>query len=276
MIKKLIKIFKPKPKISILSLNGIIGKVGIGRNGMCLSSLNSLIEEVFAKPKTRAVILSINSPGGSPVQSELISSRIRQLSREKSIPVYSFIEDVGASGGYWLACTGEEIYASRSSVIGSIGVVSSGFGLKDAIKKLGIERRIITQGKNKSVLDPFSDVKKSDIEIINNIQKSIHSHFIDLVKTSRKDKLNAKDEVIFNGEFWAGEKALELGLIDGIDNIYDFIKNKFGDKVKIDYIKSKESWFKRKFLSSISSEEIVDTVASRLEEEALYSKLYIR
>lgn len=270
------KLFKPKPRISVLTLSGVIGKVGVGRYGMSLCALNDLIEAAFAKPKTRAVCLSINSPGGSPVQSELISSRIKALSEQKNIPVYTFVEDVAASGGYWLACTGEKIYASRSSIIGSIGVISSGFGLKDAIKKLGIERRVITQGKNKSVMDPFSDIKKEDIKIINEIQKDIHSHFIDHIKSSRGKRLKGTEDKLFSGEFWSGTQSKELGLIDGIDNMHNFIKTKFGDKVRIDYIKPKESWFKKKFLSSMDSKSLVDAFYDKCEEELIFSKLYLR
>lgn len=276
MLKKILKLFKPKPRIAILRLSGVIGNVGFGRNGMSLSSLDQLIKDAFSKPKTRAVCLAINSPGGSPVQSELIATRIKELSIEKSIPVYSFVEDVAASGGYWLACIGEEIYASRSSIIGSIGVITSGFGLKEAIKKLGIERRVITQGKNKSILDPFSDMKKEDTQIITNLQEDTHKHFIEYVQESRKDKLKASDEDLFSGEFWSGKKALEYGLIDGIQNMHSFIKNKFGNRVKIEYISQKESWFKKMFFSKITANELADAFYGKCEEEISYSKLYMR
>lgn len=276
MLKKLIKLFKPKPRISVLTLSGVIGKVGVGRSGMSLCALNDLIEAAFEKPKTRAVILAINSPGGSPVQSELIAARIMELSKEKKIPIYSFVEDVAASGGYWLACAGEKIYASKSSILGSIGVISAGFGLKDAIKKLGIERRIITQGKNKSVLDPFADIKMEDIALINDMQKDIHEHFIDFVKKSRGKRLKETKEELFGGKFWSGVKSKELGLIDGIDNMHNFIKTKFGEKVRIDYIKPRESWFKRKFLSSFNARDLVNAMYDRCEEEITYSNLYQR
>ena len=276
MLKKIIKLFKPRPRISALTLSGVIGKIGSGRSGMSLCALNDLIEQAFAKPKTRAVCLAINSPGGSPVQSELIAARIKALSVEKNIPVYSFVEDMAASGGYWLACTGEKIYASKSSIVGSIGVISAGFGLKDAIKKLGIERRVIAQGNNKSILDPFSDLKKDDIKIISDMQKDVHSHFIDYVKKSRGKKLKSTDDKLFNGEVWSGAKAKELGLIDEIDNMHNFIKTKFAEKVRIDYIRPRESWFKKKFLSSMDSKELVDAFYERCEEEIIYSKLYLR
>ncbi len=266
----------PRPVVSVLRLSGVIGKIGIGRSGMTLEALNESIESAFAKPKLSALCLIINSPGGSPVQSELIANRIITLAKEKSVPVYSFVEDMAASGGYWLACAGDEIYASKSSVIGSIGVISSGFGFQEAIKKMGVERRIYTQGMNKSILDPFSPAKAGDIKILDSLQKEAHAHFIDYVKSRRKARLTQSDEVLFNGEFWAGMIAKDFGLIDGIDNIYSFIKKKFGDKVNIDYIKAKESWFKRKFMSSsLDSEGLVDALHSRLEQELVSSRFKI-
>jgi signal peptide peptidase SppA len=268
------KFRKQKPLISVLRLQGVIGKVGPGRSGMTLEALNESIESAFDRPQLTAVCLIINSPGGSPVQSEIIADRILELAKEKSVTVYSFIEDVAASGGYWLACCGDEIYASKSSIIGSIGVISSGFGLQEAIKKIGIERRVITQGVNKSVLDPFMPVKKSDVDILIRIQKEAHTNFIDHIKSRRK-KLNAKDEVLFSGEFWGGKTSADLGLIDGIDNMYNFIEKKFGKEVKIEYIKAKESWFKKKFMSSLNADDLVESLYSKFENEIISSKFKI-
>ena len=262
----------PKPRVSVLRLAGVIGKVGVGRGGMTLENLNDSIEDAFSKPNLEAVILAINSPGGSPVQSELIASRIIALSKENDIPVYSFVEDVAASGGYWLACAGSEIYASKSSIIGSIGVISAGFGFTDTIKKLGVERRIYAQGTNKSILDPFVPEKKSDIEILKKLQKHAHDHFIDHVKTSRKGRLTQSDDILFNGEFWSGTVSENFGLIDGIDNMYNFIRKKFGERVKIDYIKPKESWFKKRFMSQINSESIVDALYNKVVDDQIVSK----
>jgi signal peptide peptidase SppA len=208
--------------------------------------------------------LVINSPGGSPVQSEFIANRIISLSREKGIKVYSFVEDVAASGGYWLACAGDEIYASKSSIIGSIGVISRGFGFQEAISKLGIERRVYTAGSNKSVLDPFEPAKASDIKMLKGIQKQVHTHFVDYVKSRRKGRLTQADSVLFNGEFWAGESALDFGLIDGICDMYSFIRENFGEKAKIEYVSSKPSWFKRKIgiEVSIDGSSILDSTRS--------------
>ena len=261
-----------KPRVSVLRLAGVIGKVGPGRSGMTLDSLNDSIEEAFKKPNLEAVCLAVNSPGGSPVQSDLISKRIMNIAKEKDVPVYAFVEDMAASGGYWLACAADEIYVSRSSMIGSIGVVSSGFGLEGAIKKMGVERRIYTQGKNKSILDPFGPEKKEDIEIIKKLQQKAHAHFIDHIKASRKGRLTQSDDILFNGEFWSGETAEDFGLVDGVDDMYSFIRKKFGEKVKIDYIRPKESWFKKRFMSQIDSESIVDALYSKLYEEQVLSK----
>ncbi len=271
----LAKFRKQKPLVAVLRLQGVIGKVGMGRNGLTLETLNESIEATFNKPKLMAVCLIINSPGGSPVQSEFIAARIINLAKEKSVPVYSFVEDVAASGGYWLACIGDEIYASKSSIIGSIGVISSGFGMQEAIKKIGIERRIITQGNNKSVLDPFMPIKNSDIKIITELQKEAHANFIDFIKSRRKNKLKQSDEVLFNGEFWAGNVAKDFGLIDGIDNMHNFLEKKFGKEVKIEYIKAKESWFKKKFMSSLNAEDLAEALYSKIENEIIGSRFNI-
>ncbi len=177
-----------KSTVAVFRLDGVIGKAGGFKSGLTLDSTNDLIEKMFKMDNLDAICLSINSPGGSPVQAELIASRIIALGKEKDIPVYSFVEDVAASGGYWLACAGEKIYASRSSIVGSIGVISSGFGFHEAIEKLGIERRVYTAGKTKSVLDPFQPAKKADIDAIKKLQQEIHGHFIILVKKRRQGR----------------------------------------------------------------------------------------
>ena len=263
-----------KPVIAVLKLNGVIGKSTGLKTGLNLDSLNDIIEKAFKTPKLTAVCLSVNSPGGSPVQSELIAKRIRSLADENSIPVYSFIEDVGASGGYWLACAGDKIYASKSSIIGSIGVISSSFGFYDAIEKLGIERRIYTQGKNKSVLDPFLPTKSTDVKLIKQLQKQIHEHFIDYVKSRRKGKLTQNDEVLFNGEFWAGESAHDFGLIDGINDMYSFLKEQFGRDVKIEYMAAKQPWLKRKLgmVSSNLAEDFAESLIYKAENKLISNK----
>lgn len=273
-ISLIIEKFKNNGTIAVLRLQGVIGKVGM-RGGLTLESLNDSIEKAFKTPKLKALCLIINSPGGSPVQSELIAKRISALAEKHDIPVYSFVEDVAASGGYWLACAGSEIYASKSSIIGSIGVISSSFGFHEAIEKMGVERRIYTEGNNKSILDPFTKTKESDVKVIKNIQKHIHTHFIDHVKTSRRRKLSQSDDILFNGEFWSGETALDFGLIDGINDMHSFIKEKFGEKVKIEYISPKKSWMKQKLgiesTNQIAS-DLLDEVITRVNEYSTSSK----
>ncbi|WP_316353873.1 S49 family peptidase [Candidatus Trichorickettsia mobilis] len=264
-----------KPVIAVLSLSGVIGKVSNLKSGLCLHSLNELIEKAFAIPKLQAICLSINSPGGSPVQSELIAKRITSLAKSKKIPVYSFVEDVAASGGYWLACAGDEIYASKSSIIGSIGVISSSFGFHEAINKIGVERRVYTEGQNKAILDPFQPVKAADIKIIKQLQQQIHQHFIDYIKERRAGKLTQSDDILFNGEFWAGESAHDFGLIDGITDMYSFINNKFGDDIKIEYIAGKQSWLKKKLGMTNNNHnlhEVADYFLDAIEHKILYKK----
>jgi signal peptide peptidase SppA len=246
------------------------------KSGLTISSLNKLIEKMFKIERLDAVCLCINSPGGSPVQSELISKRLSSLAKELDVTIYSFVEDIAASGGYWLACAGDKIFASKSSIIGSIGVISSGFGFQGAIEKLGIERRVITEGKNKSVLDPFQPVKASDVKLVKDLQKKIYDHFTETVKECRKGRLTQNDDIIFNGEFWTGQKALDYGLIDGIDDLYSFIHKRYGDEVKIEYIEPKQSWFKRKLgMSTIArdvAQEMTDVALDKIEARLLASK----
>ncbi len=169
---------------------------------------------------------------------------------------------MAASGGYWLACSGDRIYALPSSVIGSIGVVSSGFGFHEAINKLGIERRVYTEGKNKSVLDPFKPINKDDLKIIKDLQKQVYEHFIEYVKTRRAGKLTQQDEILFNGEFWAGQTALDYGLIDGIGDMYSVMKEKFGDDIKFQYLCAKQPWLKKKL--GMGSKILTDNLANSL------------
>ena len=268
-----------KPVVAIFRLDGVIGKVSTLKSGLTLSLLNKLIEKMFKIERLDAICLSINSPGGSPVQADLIATRIIELAKVKDVPVFSFVEDVAASGGYWLACAGNKIYASKSSIIGSIGVISSGFGFHEAIEKLGIERRVYTEGKTKSVLDPFKPAKNSDIKIIRKIQQDIHYHFISTVKDRRAGRLTQNDNILFNGEFWSAQTAVDYGLIDGIDNLYSFIQKRYGDNVKIEHIENKQSWIKRKLgMSQVTREfasELAEGVINSAEKRLLQSKFDI-
>ena len=258
---------KSKGVVTVLRLDGIIGKGTMNKPGITIDDFNDKIEKAFKAKRLLAVCLVINSPGGLPVQAELIAQRIRQLADSRGIAVYSFIEDIAASGGYWLACAGDEIYASKSSIIGSIGVISSGFGLHKMIEKFGIERRIYTQGENKSILDPFVEQKDQDVKIIKALQEQIYNHFVDYIKSRRGAKLVQSDEFLFNGAFWAGQSALDFGLIDGIDNLHNFIKNKFGDDINIQYIKSKSSFIKKYLSSNLANDALAE-----IKEQLMYDK----
>ncbi len=259
------KLKNKAPRVAVIRLSGVIGAVGSFKKGLSLDELVDDIEDAFDVSNLKAVALQINSPGGSPVQSELIYKRVRALSEEKNIPVISFVEDVAASGGYWLACTGDEIYASTSSIVGSIGVISAGFGFVDAIKKLGVERRVYSQGNNKSILDPFQKEKPEDIEILKSAQKEVHEAFKNLVRQRRKGKIKDSDEdKLFNGEFWSGGQAKDLGLVDEIGDLYSVIRAKYGDKVKFEKISKPKGWLKRKL--GVFQENIVSNVISSVEE----------
>ena len=227
-------LFKKKKIIPLVKLSGVIGSVGKFKQGIDFSGQEEIITKAFSLKKSPAVAISINSPGGSPVQSHLIHDHIRQLAKKNNKKVIVFAEDVAASGGYLISCAGDEIYANKSSIIGSIGVIYSSFGFKDLIGKIGVERRVYTAGKNKSTLDPFLDEKEEDIKRLKNIQLDLHKDFIDVVENSRASKLK-KDKGIelFSGEFWSGRKALELGLIDGLGNVNDVLINKFGENIII-------------------------------------------
>ena len=224
-----------QPLVTVIELNGAIG-VGTGgpnSKGLSLQKLEKTIEAAFKPTDLEAVALAINSPGGSPVQSRLIFSAIRRHAKEKNIPVLAFIEDVGASGGYILAVAADEIYADESSIVGSIGVVSGGFGFQEAISRLGIERRLYTAGDNKAMLDPFGPEDSADVARLRGILDDLHVQFIDLVKSRRADKIAADDTEVFSGAFWTAPKAREKGLIDGTAQLGDFLRARYGKDVKI-------------------------------------------
>ncbi len=242
-----IKAFKnPDPVVAVIRLNGVIGAAGPLRGGMTLAGLEKRLDQAFKMKNLEAVALAINSPGGSPVQSDLIAKRIRDLAAEKSVPVYAFCEDVAASGGYWLACAADHIYAQESSIIGSIGVISSGFGFPAVLERLGIERRVRTAGHRKSTLDPFEKEDPEDIARLEGILKELHETFKNMVTSRRKERLKEEHDVLFSGEFWTGSKAVELGLIDGIGELRGTLKARFGDKVKILPLEDARPWWRKR------------------------------
>ncbi len=221
-----------KPLVTVIEMTGVIGEIGAGRKGMTLKKLEKQIADAFKPSGVKAVALAINSPGGSPVQSRLIMGAVRREAKEKNVPVIAFIEDAGASGGYILAVAADEIYADESSIVGSIGVISGGFGFQDAIAKLGVERRVYTAGENKSMLDPFRPEDPEDVARLKTILDELHRQFIDLVKERRGAKL-APDDAIFSGRVWTGAAAVEKGLVDGTAQLGDFLRDRYGKDVRI-------------------------------------------
>ena len=260
--------FRKSQNVSSISLSGIISPNMGRRKGLNLYELDKVIEQAFSVKNLKAVALQINSPGGSPVQSEMISKRIRDLSEEKNIPVLAFVEDVAASGGYWLACAADEIFASKASIIGSIGVVSSGFGFDKAIKKIGVDRRLYTSGENKAILDPFLPENKDDIKRLKDIQKELHNQFILFVKSRRGSKIINKNNDLFTGAFWSGEKSLELGLIDDYGEMKSVLKKRFGENVKIKEFAPKKKLFG--FSNLLSG--AIDIFINKIEERISFKK----
>ncbi len=231
-------IFKKKKVIPHIKLNGVIGNVGKFKQGIDFAGQEEIIKKAFSLKKSPAVAISINSPGGSPVQSHLIHDYVKQQAKKHKKKVIIFAEDVAASGGYLIACCGDEIYANQSSIIGSIGVIYSSFGFTELISKIGVQRRVYTAGKNKSTLDPFMKEKDEDIE------------------------------KLFSGEFWSGRKAKELGLIDGIGNADQILKEKFGDDVIIKKFEKAKGWLARKLSSESSTEQVINI----LEERSIWQR----
>ncbi len=222
------------PVVPVVKLYGVIGGISPLRRGLSISSLDRDLERAFAMNSAGCVALSVNSPGGSPVQSALLHQRIRDLAVEHKVEVIAVAEDVAASGGYWLALSADEIFADPSSIIGSIGVISAGFGFTKAIERLGVDRRVYTAGENKSTLDPFRPENPDDVSRLAEIQTEIHESFKGIVRARRGERIAAANEKeIFSGAFWTGRKALELGIIDGIGDLRSVLRDRFGPKVKL-------------------------------------------
>jgi len=256
--------FKKKKLIAHIKLNGVIGNAGKFKQGIDFSGQEEIIEKAFSLKKAKAIAITINSPGGSPVQSHLIYKFIRAQAKKNKKKVIVFAEDVAASGGYLIACAGDEIYANSSSIIGSIGVIYSSFGFTELIKKIGVERRVHTAGKNKSTLDPFLDEKTEDIERLKTIQLDLHKDFIKVVEESRGSKISKTDIELFSGEFWSGSKAKELGLVDGIGNANEVLKEKFGEEVIIKKFEKSKGWLSKKHSSSSNQmHQYVDILEER-------------
>jgi serine protease SohB len=272
-------IFSTAPVVSVVRLSGIIGSIGPFRRGLSLRGVAGQLERAFKPKRLKAVALAVSSPGGSPVQSALIFRRIRQLARKKDVPVLVFIEEVAASGGYWLACAGDEIYADENSIVGSIGVISASFGFTEAIKRLGIERRVHTAGENKAALDPFLPEDPHDITRLKAIQADVHESFKALVRSRRGKKLRAGEDQLFNGDFWTGKRAQELGLIDGLGDLRAVIMDRFGKDVRLVPVGERVGWLRRRIGMRIEREapemlgaNFAANLVATLEERFVWSR----
>jgi serine protease SohB len=267
------------PVVPVVRLSGVIGATTPMRPGLMLSNTARALERAFETRNARAVALIINSPGGSPAQSHLIFRRIRQLAAEKNLPVIAFIEDVGASGGYMLACAADEIICDPFSIVGSIGVVGGSFGFPKLMEKLGVERRLYTSGERKAMLDPFQPEKPEDVKRIKAIQKDIHEHFIALVEERRGSKLkNSEKKTLFSGEFWTAQTAIEFGLADSIGDLRSTLRERYGEKVRMPLISTERTFFGRKIPGFTSLENLtrqpglVADLLVAVEERAWWSR----
>lgn len=262
------RLFRKPPRVAVIRLSGAIGAAGRFGGGLNDAALAPVIERAFRSGSPRAVALVINSPGGSPVQSSLIAARIRRLADEKGVPVHAFVEDAAASGGYWLACAADDIWADDSSILGSIGVISAGFGFADLIARHGVERRIHTAGRSKSTADPFRPETPEDLDRLRAILEPIHQAFIAHVTARRGARLRIDTPDLFEGAFWAGKQAVDLGLADGIGHLVPRMKQLYGDKVRL-VVQGQ----RRGLLARMGLRAGADALAGVAEERALWARI---
>jgi len=266
------------PVVPVVRLSGVIGVSTPLRPGLMISTAAKTLERAFSVRNARAAALLINSPGGSPSQSHLIYRRIRDLAAEKKIPVIAFVEDVGASGGYMLACTGDEIICDQYSIVGSIGVVGGSFGFSRLMNKLGVERRLYTSGEHKAMLDPFLPEDPGDVKRLKAIQKDIHERFIALVKERRAGKLKGPEKTLFSGEFWTAPKAIEFGLADSLGDMRSVLRARYGEKVRTPLISAERSLFGRRLqgvglAAALAGQPgLADDLVSALETRGLWAR----
>jgi signal peptide peptidase SppA len=264
--------FRRGPVVPVVRLSGVIASSGLlGARGLSIEGVAPVLARAFGQRAAKAVAIVVNSPGGSPVQSALIAQRIRLLANEKNLPVIAFVEDVAASGGYWLACAADEIIADPASIIGSIGVISAGFGFKDLIGKLGVERRVHTSGDRKAMLDPFRDENPEDVERLKRLQAEIHDGFQDWVRQRRGSRLKGDDSLLFSGEFWTGRRGLELGLVDSLGELRAVLQARYGAKVHLPVITPRRRLLSRFGLGS-GIESIGPATLAALEERAHWQR----
>jgi len=259
--------WRHRPRVSVVRLAGAIGLPwSVHGGGLSIDSTFAALERAFRPNNLKAVALAINSPGGSAVQSSLIAKRIRALAGERNVPVLAFVEDIAASGGYWLATSGDEIYADESSIIGSIGVITAGFGFVDLLRRIGVERRVHTAGPRKAMLDPFRAEQAEDVTRLQALQEEIHENFKAQVRARRGSRLRGDEADLFGGEVWTARSALDRGLIDGIGDLRTIIRGRYGDEVRLVPVTPRRSWLRRRFGLGVSQwwlEEVLSTVEER-------------
>ena len=277
MLSRLLFWRKRRAMVPVVRLSGVIAAGGGLRRGISLEAAEPQLKKAFSIKTAKAVALIINSPGGSPVQSALIGQRVRDLARKADVPVLAFCEDVAASGGYWLAASADEIYANGASIIGSIGVVSAGFGFNRAIERLGIDRRVYTAGERKAILDPFRPEAEEDVERLKSLQAEIHQQFISHVVERRGGKLKGAHEDLFSGAFWSGETAVDLGLIDGLGDCRSIVTRRFGEEVDLMTIQPKKKLFSgigglTGSIAGAAASSVVDEAAQLAVERAYLSR----
>jgi signal peptide peptidase SppA len=269
------------PVVPVVRLGGVIGMSSPLRPGLSMAGVARMLDRAFGVRNAKAVALAINSPGGSAVQSHLIYRRIRTLAEEKKLPVIAFVEDVAASGGYMLACAADEIVCDPASIVGSVGVIGASFGFPEAMRKLGIERRVYTAGEYKSTLDPFLPENEHDVARLKAVQLDIHRMFIALVRERRGERLNGSDDTLFTGEYWVANTARDLGLVDHAGDIRTFLRERFGAEVTMPLVAAERSLFGRKpqgvgfapdALFGLVQHGLADDIISALEARAMWAR----
>ena len=263
---------KRTPLVAVVRLHGVIGMVGGFGRSISMEKMAPVLEQAFRSKRVSAVALVINSPGGSPVQADLIQKRVRDLSREKDKPVFAFCEDVAASGGYWIALAANEIWANPASIVGSIGVISSGFGFHEALERLGIERRVHATGDAKGMLDPFRPEKPEHVERLKDLQGDIQDSFIEWVRERRGSKLTGAPDEVFSGAFWTGKRAKALGLVDGLGEIRTVMRARYGEDVRFRAFGERKSLFQMLGGGGRAADTVLDGLVARIEERTIWGR----
>ncbi len=267
---------KGGPVVPLVRLSGVIGGAGgriPGRTPLTAAALEPVLESAFGVRGAKAVALTVNSPGGAPVQCEIIATQIRYLAERHDIPVCAFVEDIAASGGYWLACAADEIFANATSIMGSIGVINASFGFQEALERLGVERRVHAMGRHKGMLDPFRAEQPEDVKVLETALAAMQEEFVGMVKGRRGSRLTAEDEdEIFSASVWTGRRALELGLVDGIGDAGSVLRERFGENVRVRDMTPKRSLFRFRSWNPLDSGSWAEGAFAAVEERLLYAR----